>query len=108
MVDCPGNKMQRLCFALKSVLPLGRPAGAWPSMSAIPVLIGSKSVPRLSSRQVPFPQQKHFSTSTNSTLPSLSEAKEVLNSQGSIRVRKALEVDGRSKIDAKEFIDLCR
>jgi hypothetical protein len=100
--------MHHLRFALESVLHLGRPASAWSCMSAIPLLIGSKSVPRhFQCRQANLPLQKNFSTSTNSTLPSLSEVKEVLNSQGSIRVRKALEVDGRSKIDAKEFIELC-
>jgi len=61
----------------------------------------------LNSRPGTFHLRNAFSTFANSTLPSLSEAKDVLNSQGCIRVRKALEVDGRSKMDAKEFVELC-
>jgi hypothetical protein len=96
--------MQRLRFALTSLIP-----AACSPLSASPVFMGCKSVANvLKSRPGTFHLRNNFSTFANSTLPSLSEAKDVLNSQGSIRVRKALEVDGRSKMDAKEFVELCR
>ena len=102
--------MQRIRLALTSMLPLARsPRAAIPSMSAFRFSNGSRSVANFLKHQpVSFRYQKFFSTSGNSTLPTLSEAKDVLSSQGSIRVRKALEVDGRSKMDAKEFLELCR
>jgi hypothetical protein len=103
------ERMQRFRFVLVSMLPLARFPRAIPSISAFPLSIGSRSVASRSvANLLNFRQQSFFSTSANTTLPSLSEAKDVLNSQGSIRVRKALEVDGRSKMDAKEFLELCR
>jgi hypothetical protein len=100
--------MQRLRFALTSLLPHPRSAVIGRSMSAGPSFIGSQAAAAVPFRSFPVCLQKSFSTSANSTLPSLSEAKDVLNSQGSIRVRKALEIDGRSKMDSKEFMELCR
>jgi hypothetical protein len=104
----PAEKMQRLRFALTSLLPHPRAAIVGRSMSAGPSFIGSQAPAAVPFRPFPVCLQKSFSTSANSTLPSLSEAKDVLNSQGSIRVRKALEIDGRSKMDSKEFMELCR
>jgi hypothetical protein len=98
--------MKRLSFALTSLLPRVRPAIAPLSMLAAPFRTQAPAI--ASFRALPLIYQKSFSSAVNSTLPSLSESSEVLNSQGSIRVRKALEIDGRSKMDAKEFLELCR
>jgi hypothetical protein len=98
--------MIRLRYALTSLVSRARAPSA---MSAFPLFMGCKSMDNiLNSRPGTFHLRNAFSTFANSTLPSLSEAKDVLNSQGCIRVRKALEVDGRSKMDAKEFVELCR
>jgi hypothetical protein len=109
LVHPKAKAMQRLRFALASLLPSARSPRAVPSMSAFHLSFGGKFVTNiLNNRLGSFRHQKFFSTSANSTMPTLSEARDVLNSQGSIRVRKALEVDGRSKMDAKEFLELCR
>jgi len=101
--------MQKVRSALASLLPLARSTSGVRSLSAVPVFLGSHAFSSFApSRPVSFHHRSTFSTSVNSTLPSLSEAKDVLNSQGSIRVRKALEADGRSKLSAKEFLDICR
>jgi hypothetical protein len=103
--------MQKLRCALASLLPLARSTSSGRSLSAVPSFLGSHAVLGfVPSRPAPFYPRKTFSSSSavNSTLPSLSEAKDVLSSQGSIRVRKALEADGRSKMSSKEFLDICR
>ena len=101
--------MQKLRCALASLLPLARSTSSGRSLSAVPSFLGSHAVLGfVPSRPAPFYHRKTFSSAVNSTLPSLSEAKDVLSSQGSIRVRKALEADGRSKMSSKEFLDICR
>jgi hypothetical protein len=100
--------MHRLRFALSLLLPRSRAVNMPRTVSAFPSSTTSLAIPAFFPMIFRHGSSFSTTTSTNSTLPSFSEAQEVLNSQGSIRVRKALEVDGRSKMDAKEFLDLCR
>jgi hypothetical protein len=87
--------MHRLRFALSLLLPRSRAVNMPRTVSAFPSSTTSLAIPAFFPMIFRHGSSFSTTTSTNSTLPSFSEAQEVLNSQGSIRVRKALEVDGR-------------